>query len=304
MERQILYGKKTRELRCGRGWTQEHLAGAASLDVRTIQRVEADQTRDSETLLSIAAALDVPLERLQEIRLRPESRLVATHFIASASDFIRAEEDWKSQMYTRVVFVPREDKLELAMMLSEVFRDRDVIEPDDPDLWSSYVSSVKGRLEEIFSVGLAFVLLDESGDFLLSNATDLQPRKPFVADWRTRHFLLVLRHSCFQPNGTGPLHRFDSGCKVAGAELFRMLKSESSGVGVYANALCAVHKAGSEDALDWCEYCFPRPVSGLRVGFSYLESVVPELRKGELSAALGSDKESEFLSGLLSRQLE
>lgn len=55
---------KIRELRVSRSWTQEHLATAAGLNVRTIQRAEASGRAGSETLLAIAAALDVPVATL------------------------------------------------------------------------------------------------------------------------------------------------------------------------------------------------------------------------------------------------
>jgi DNA-binding XRE family transcriptional regulator len=52
MRKEFRYGKKIQEFRKQQEWTQEQLAEAAGLDRRTIQRVEGNQTRNSETLQS------------------------------------------------------------------------------------------------------------------------------------------------------------------------------------------------------------------------------------------------------------
>ena len=56
--------EKIRALREARAWSQAHLAEAASLSLRTVQRVEAEGTASAETRLAIAAALDVPVDAL------------------------------------------------------------------------------------------------------------------------------------------------------------------------------------------------------------------------------------------------
>jgi transcriptional regulator with XRE-family HTH domain len=47
-----------------RGWSQEHLAAATGLGVRTIQRIESSSVASIESAKSLAAVLEVPLERL------------------------------------------------------------------------------------------------------------------------------------------------------------------------------------------------------------------------------------------------
>ena len=47
-----------RKLREARAWSQEHLADAAGLSLRTIQRVEAEGKASAETRLALAAALE------------------------------------------------------------------------------------------------------------------------------------------------------------------------------------------------------------------------------------------------------
>jgi transcriptional regulator with XRE-family HTH domain len=52
--------ERLRKLRESRGWSQEQLASAAGLSVRTVQRAEADGTSSRETKVCLAAALGVP----------------------------------------------------------------------------------------------------------------------------------------------------------------------------------------------------------------------------------------------------
>jgi transcriptional regulator with XRE-family HTH domain len=53
-----------KKLRESKSWTQEHLASASGLSLRTIQRIEADGSASAESRLSIAAALSVPVENI------------------------------------------------------------------------------------------------------------------------------------------------------------------------------------------------------------------------------------------------
>ena len=55
-----LDAEKLKRLREGRGWSQEQLAGAAGISVRTVQRAERDGAASRETKVCLAAALDVP----------------------------------------------------------------------------------------------------------------------------------------------------------------------------------------------------------------------------------------------------
>lgn len=55
-----------RRLRIARGWSQEQLAAASGLSLRTIQRVEAEGTASLSTKTSLAATLEVALVELSE----------------------------------------------------------------------------------------------------------------------------------------------------------------------------------------------------------------------------------------------
>ena len=62
MESQMtINGEAVRALREQKSWSQEHLASASGLSVRTVQRVELENVASAETRLALAAALDVPV---------------------------------------------------------------------------------------------------------------------------------------------------------------------------------------------------------------------------------------------------
>ncbi|MDO6386660.1 helix-turn-helix domain-containing protein [Uliginosibacterium sp. 31-12] len=60
----IMNGQQIRKLREARAWSQEHLAAAAGLSLRTIQRVEAEGKASAETRLALAGAFGVELALL------------------------------------------------------------------------------------------------------------------------------------------------------------------------------------------------------------------------------------------------
>lgn len=66
-----MIGDRIKALRESRAWTQVHLADAAGLSLRTIQRLEAVHSCSRETLLALAAALDVDVRSLTEERAAP-----------------------------------------------------------------------------------------------------------------------------------------------------------------------------------------------------------------------------------------
>ncbi len=57
-------GEKVKALRESKAWSQAHLAEAAGLSLRTVQRVEAEGTASAETRLAIASALAVSVDAL------------------------------------------------------------------------------------------------------------------------------------------------------------------------------------------------------------------------------------------------
>ncbi|MGI9174192.1 MAG: helix-turn-helix transcriptional regulator [Rhodothermales bacterium] len=69
-----MLGNTIKALRKSKAWSQVHLTEAAGVSVRTIQRVERVGQCSDETLLSIAAALDVDVESLTQELPLPAAR--------------------------------------------------------------------------------------------------------------------------------------------------------------------------------------------------------------------------------------
>lgn len=61
-----MLGDQIRELREARCWSQAHLAEAAALNVRTVQRIEAGEPCSYETMMSLAAVLDIDVGVLEQ----------------------------------------------------------------------------------------------------------------------------------------------------------------------------------------------------------------------------------------------
>ena len=57
-ERNQSLATRVRKFRNDRAWSQEHLAGAANLSLRTVQRVENGRGGSPETLQALASALE------------------------------------------------------------------------------------------------------------------------------------------------------------------------------------------------------------------------------------------------------
>ena len=299
MRKEFRYGKRIQELREERAWTQEHLAAVAGLSPRTVQRVEKDRTQDAETIKAVAAAFDVDLERLRTTYLVPESRLMRTRLVTAVKEFVSAEHEGH-HAYSRVKMVPLKDELEeqTDSLLDQVFCDRVYVEPDEPELWQSYIESVKEPLQSLFDLGLAFFLLDERRDLLLPAIPGLpKPSADHIENWRVRHYLLVARHGCFQAGCADTLHRFNDSCRSAGDSLFNAIKEEDKGLYVFGNALFAVTNAGGEDAIRWCETCFPPTPTGTRIGLEYLEQVTG-MTRAQLHAIEEEIAGQSFLHGL------
>ena len=57
-------GRRIRQLREARGWSQEHLASICGLSPRTVQRLEAEGNASLESRMAVASALEVAAEHL------------------------------------------------------------------------------------------------------------------------------------------------------------------------------------------------------------------------------------------------
>ena len=66
-----------KRLRTQKGWSQEELAIASDLSTRTIQRLESDRAASTNSLKSIASALEVEMHNLEE---KPRTHLVGVRW--------------------------------------------------------------------------------------------------------------------------------------------------------------------------------------------------------------------------------
>ena len=74
-----MLGDKLKELREAKCWSQAHLADAAGLNVRTVQRIEAGEPCSYETMLSLAAALSVDVSTFEP---DPRASRLQTAFVS------------------------------------------------------------------------------------------------------------------------------------------------------------------------------------------------------------------------------
>lgn len=69
--------QKVKQLRQERSWTQQHLAQASGISLRTVQRIERYGTTSNETFMSLCAVLEVKADILRQqtphiIEVEPE----------------------------------------------------------------------------------------------------------------------------------------------------------------------------------------------------------------------------------------
>jgi hypothetical protein len=227
-------------------------------------------------LKAIAAALDVDVQELRTTRLIPQTRLVRVQWVDSYREFAAAEQRFHPHAGVRAKMVPLAPEMEDVVddLLRRVFADHDCIAPSESDLWEIYIKSVKEPLESLLDFGYGFLLLDEQKDLFLPNIPGLPPPvHPYIEGWRVRYYLLVPQHGCFRVNSDGPLHRFHEGCATAPESLLGVLKRDDKAALVFDSAFAAVVDAGGEEALYWCETCFPKLPTGTRLNLNYVEKV-------------------------------
>lgn len=79
IEVNVVIAENVRRLREQKSWSQEVLAGAAAISVRTVQRVEKGAGAGPEALLSIASALEVSID---DLRTDPRQELAQLFGVA------------------------------------------------------------------------------------------------------------------------------------------------------------------------------------------------------------------------------
>lgn len=274
MKTESRFGKKIRELRIDRGWSQEQLAEIAGIATRTVQRVEKDPTRDGDTLQAIAAAFDVTVKDLRTNYWVAESQLPKALVIESAEDF-RVAIQRAYHFYTqRILVEPRpESEARIRELVDLVFADIWAMEPDEPELITSYIDSIREPLVELKSMGMIFFSVQERRDVFIKGEKPGE-RLP-MEDVTYGHFFLVPVDGCFREGGDGqrhPLHRFSARCENAVRALLRITQKELD-MSVAANPMDIMTALGSDpDSVQWCDECFPEGEDGCRISWHDLEN--------------------------------
>lgn len=299
MKTEFRYGKKVQQKRKEKAWTQEQLAVAAGLDVRTIQRVEKDQAKSPETIQAIAGAFDVNVNGLRTTRLIPEARLAGTWLVKSYREFLSVEGTQRSHQGARMAVSPltEEGQTRVDDLLRKIFADRELIEPDEPDLWALYEQQVQEPLKELFELDQAIFVMLECKDFILPDVGHLKPVQRCIDNWRVLYHLVVPRHGCFQVNSEKTMHRFNPACQEAGETIFRALKEAQGGALVYSDALFALNHPAGESRIQWCDKCFPAASDGGRITLEYISEVTGK-DAAELYADFLEATGNSFIVGL------
>lgn len=300
MKRIVTYGERVREFREQKAWTQEDLTAAAGIEsVRTVQRVEKNETRSPETLRAIAAAFDVGVDNLRTEKAIPESRLIGTWLITNNQEYLKADEAYHWQMSYRSVVAPltEDGQQQVDQLLKDIFADRECIDRFDTDLYDSYIQSIQEPLGALFEMGLAIFILGEHRDLMLPTLGEMKPLQDHIPNWLVQHFMVVPKHGCFRLNPAEPLHSFNTSCSAATDTLFRAAKRRNVGVHVYSNALWAAMKPNSENAVHLCDTCFPPLSGGARISFEYIEKVTG-LNRWQLHSLTDAITRQPFIEGL------
>jgi transcriptional regulator with XRE-family HTH domain len=67
-----IYGNRVKRERVQRAWTQEHLAGATGLSLRTIQRIETTGTASYDSVNALAAVFSLAIADLRLPEAAPD----------------------------------------------------------------------------------------------------------------------------------------------------------------------------------------------------------------------------------------
>ena len=92
--------KKIKELRTGKGWTQQHLADACAISLRTVQRVERYGNASQDTVLGLLSVFEIQqsdiivpeeaIEDISEAEKNNDSQLKQLFFVALIGAIIGA----------------------------------------------------------------------------------------------------------------------------------------------------------------------------------------------------------------------
>ena len=271
MKTEIRYGKRVKEERLKRGWTQEHLAEVADVTVRTIARIEKDEAQGLESLMAIASAFEQELGKLAQVFRIAEAKPLRSLMIRRAEDlqiaFNRANH---SGLYRPMLLPMRTDLQERAEELLEtIFSDLQYLSPDEHEVMRSWVKSVIEPVEELHDMGMEIFSIQDSREGFVGEPG----RKTLMENWTTGYYLLVLEHGCFSAKNC--VHRFYEQCGTAINALHEWLRQEQDGTKVdlylFPNELMVSPIKSVEQS--YCTVCFPNGPTGECMTEEYLQRI-------------------------------
>lgn len=272
MKREYRFGDKIREFRQDRGWSQEDLAAASGLGVRTVQRAERGETRVGATLCALAAAFQVEVKDLKTAYWVAEARPPQALMIASAEDFRTAvSRAHHIYDYQKLVTVKPELEAEVDDLMGQIFDDILIMAPGEC-YYDSYIKSLHEPLAQLRTMGLSFFSIQECRDMFIKGREPGE-RMP-VEDITTSHFMLVPTYGCFQTAESvdGPLHRFSSDCEDGVSTLLQVTRGKRQ-IRIFINFVFAAFEVDTEAPGEWCDVCFPKAVDGSRITLEDIQNV-------------------------------
>jgi transcriptional regulator with XRE-family HTH domain len=112
-------GELVRQRRIDMGWTQDQLAKAAKLNLRTVQRIESGSGANLETVADLAAVLRVPNNQLiaigEDVPEGPD--VISMHRMDGALELVRASDDAETLVIDCLVEPRQEFCEELIAMI-------------------------------------------------------------------------------------------------------------------------------------------------------------------------------------------
>jgi transcriptional regulator with XRE-family HTH domain len=251
---ELRYGRRVKEERLARGWTQEHLAGVAGITARTVARIEKDEVQGAESLMAVAAALEVDLKKLALVIRIGEVKPTRSLLVRQAEDLqIAFNRAHHSGLYRTLLLPVRDDWRERAEdFLEAIFADLQYLSPEETEIMRCWVAAAREPLAELRSMGMEIFTLQDNREIFIGEAG----QRKLIENWTSGYYLLVLEHSCYLV--AGKVHRFLDGCVEGVGALLRWLRQEQDGtevqMGLFANPLVAF--AGQPEPA-FCKTCFP-----------------------------------------------